>query len=247
MQFKTKIIKVVSNPKVIPLHQMVRTGTGVSSYAGRHGQFGDNKNDLIKSNSFETDKKQNMRKVIAAINITIDGFCDHTAGLPDEEIHLHYAKLLGQGDVILYGRTTYQLMEFWRTILENPSEEKSMNDFALAIDKIQKIVFSHTLKNVDWKSAKLATRNPEEEVLNLKQQSGNDIFVGSPSLIVALTKLNLIDEYQLCIHPVIIGNGLPLFKNITGRTVLKLLKTKTFNNGAVILYYEPANKKTTNR
>jgi dihydrofolate reductase len=187
-----------------------------------------------------------MRKVIAAINVTVDGFCDHTAGLPDEEIHLHYAELLGQGDVILYGRTTYQLMEFWRTILEKPSEEKSMNDFALAIDKIQKIVFSHTLKNVDWKSAELATRNLEEEVLSLKQQPGKDILVGSPGLIVALTKLNLIDEYQLCVHPVIAGNGLPLFKNITDRTILKLVKTKIFSGGAVILYYEPTNKRTTN-
>ena len=95
-----------------------------------------------------------MRKVIAAINMTLDGFCDHTAGLPDEEIHQHYTELLGQGDAILYGRTTYQLMEFWRTFLENPSEEKSMNDFAIAIDNIPKIVFSHTLKNVNGKVQK---------------------------------------------------------------------------------------------
>lgn len=174
--------------------------------------------------------------------MTVDGFCDHTAGLPDEEIHLHYAELLGQGDVILYGRTTYQLIEFWRTLLENPSEEKSMNDFAMAIDKIQKIVFSHTLKNVDWKSAKLASHSLEEEVLELKQQSGKDIFAGSRSLIVQLMKLNLIDEYQLCVHPVILGKGLPLFKNINEIINLKLLKTKTFGSGAIILYYEPAKK-----
>ena len=93
----------------------------------------------------------------------------------------------------------------------------------------------------------MATRNPEEEVLQLKQQPGKDIFVGSPSLIAALTKLNLIDEYQLCFHPVIAGNGLPLFKNITDRKILKLVKTKIFSGGAVILYYEPTNKKTTNR
>ena len=73
--------------------------------------------------------------------MTIDGFCDHTAGIPDEEIHQHYTELLGGGDVILYGRKTYELMEFWRTILENPSEEKSMNDFAMAINNIQKLFF----------------------------------------------------------------------------------------------------------
>jgi dihydrofolate reductase len=184
-----------------------------------------------------------MRKLIAAINMTLDGFCDHTAGLPDEEMHQHYTELLGQGDAILYGRTTYQLMEFWRTLLENPSEEKSMNDFALAIDKIPKIVFSHTLNNVEWESATVAKRDLKEEVIELKQQSGKDIFVGSRSLIIQLMKLNLIDEYQLCVHPVVAGSGLPLFENINDRTILKLIKTKIFSGGAVILYYEPTNKR----
>ena len=180
-----------------------------------------------------------MRKLIAAFNMTLDGFCDHTAGMPDEEIHQHYTELLGRGDAILYGRTTYQLMEFWRTILAKPSEEKSMNDFAMAIDKIPKIVFSHTLENVEWESATIAKRDLKDEVLELKQQSGKDIFVGSRSLIIQLMKLNLIDEYQLCIHPVVAGGGLPLFENINDRTIFKLLKTKTFSGGAVTLYYEP--------
>jgi len=188
-----------------------------------------------------------MRKLIAAINMTLDGFCDHTAGIPDDEIHQHYADLLSNADTILYGRITYQLMEYWRTLLENPSDEKSMNDFAIAIDKIPKIVFSHTLKNVEWESAKLANRDIEEEVLELKQQSGKDILVGSRSLIIQLMKLNLLDEYQLCIHPVIAGTGLPLSENIKDRTVLKLIKTKTISGGAVTLYYEPTNEKTTNR
>jgi len=87
-----------------------------------------------------------MRKVIAAINMTLDGFCDHTAISPDEEIHQHYADLLDSADVILYGRITYQLMQFWQPLITNPSGEKSMDDFALAIDKIPKIVFSHTLE-----------------------------------------------------------------------------------------------------
>ena len=122
-----------------------------------------------------------------------------------------------------------------------------MNDFAIAINKIPKIVFSHTLKNVEWESAKLANRDIEEEVLELKQQSGKDILVGSRSLIIQLMKLNLIDEYQLCVHPVIAGTGLPLFENINARTILKLITTKTFSSGAVTLYYEPTIEKTTNR
>lgn len=182
-----------------------------------------------------------MRKIVAAINMTIDGFCDHTAGIPDEEIHQHYTDLLNKADTILYGRITFQLMEYWRTLLKNPSDEKSMNDFAIAIDKISKIVFSHTLKNVDWKSARLANRNIEEVVLELKQQSGKDVLIGSRSLILQLMKLNLIDEYQLCVHPVVEGKGLPLFANINDRTVFKLIRTKTFCGGAVLLYYAPKN------
>lgn len=183
-----------------------------------------------------------MRKLIAAFNMTLDGFCDHTAGLPDEEIHQHYTELLGQGDAILYGRTTYQLMEFWRSLLENPSEEKSMNDFAVAIDKIPKIVFSRTLKDIDWESATLAKRDLKDEVLELKQQTGKDILVGSRSLIIQLLNLDLIDEFQLCIYPVVEGKGLPLFKNIHDRTIFKLVKTKTFNGGAIIMYYQPKNE-----
>ena len=178
--------------------------------------------------------------------MTVDGFCDHTLGVPDEEIHQHYADLLRSAGVALYGRITYQLMEFWRTVLENPTGDKSMDDFAIAIDNTPKIVFSHTLKNVDWKSARLASQSLEKEVLELRQQPGKNIFVCSPSLIVALTKLNLIDEYQLCIYPLIAGNGLPLFKNISEKITLKLIKTKTFSGGAIILYYEPTKERITN-
>ena len=180
-----------------------------------------------------------MRKVIAAINMTIDGFCDHTAGIPDEEIHHHYADLLDKSGVVLYGRITYQLMQFWQTLLKNPSGEKSMDDFAKAIDKVPKIVFSNKLKNTDWDSAKLADQPIEETVKELKQEPGRDILIGSRSLILQLMKLNMIDEYQLCVHPVIEGKGLPLFENINHRTILKLVNTKTFSGGAVILYYQP--------
>ena len=178
-----------------------------------------------------------MRKIIAAINMTIDGFCDHTAGLPDEEIHQHYTDLLNDADAILYGRITYQLMQYWQTLIKDPSGEKSMDDFAMAIDKISKIVFSHTLKNTGWDSAELATQPVEVTVTELKRQPGSDILIGSRSLIAELTNLNLIDEYQLCVHPVLIGKGLPLFDKINDRTIFKLIKTKIFNSGAIILYY----------
>ncbi|MBK8482988.1 MAG: dihydrofolate reductase family protein [Saprospiraceae bacterium] len=180
-----------------------------------------------------------MRKVIAATNITIDGVYDHTEGLSDGEIHEHYADLLDSADIILYGRRTYQLMQYWQTLLKNPSGEKNADDFAASIDRVTKIIFSNTLKNTDWNSAKLATKPLEELVRELKQQSGKDIFIGSRSLIMQLMNLNLIDEYQLCIQPVVAGKGSQLFDNVKERTILKRTKTKTFTNGAIILYYEP--------
>ena len=183
-----------------------------------------------------------MRKLIAAINMTLDGYCDHTAGIADDELHQHYADLLSNAGIVLYGRITYQLMEYWQTVVKNPTGNKATDEFAVIMDKTPKMVFSRTLKSVEWESARLANRDLEEEVVALKQQPGKDIYIGSPSLIVALMNLNLIDEYQLCVHPVIVGNGLPLFKTIKDKTILTLLKTKIFGSGAIVLYYEPAEK-----
>ncbi len=181
-----------------------------------------------------------MRKVVAAINMTLDGFCDHTAGIiADEELHYHYADLLNNAGVLLYGRTTYQLMQFWQTLLKNPSEDKSMNEFATSIDKIDKLIFSSTLKDTGWDTAKLAKCTLDEEVLELKQQPGKDIFVGSRSLIIQLINSNLIDEFQLCIHPVIEGKGLPLFDQIKDKIVFRLIKTKSLQSGATVFYYKP--------
>lgn len=180
-----------------------------------------------------------MRKVIAAINMTMDGFCDHTAIMPDEEVHQHYSALLNNADLILYGRITYELMQFWQNLMINPSGEKHLDDFALAMDKIPKVVFSNTLQNSNWHSARLSKEQLKDEVLALKQKAGKDIFVGSRSLIIQLLKLNLLDELQLCIHPVIAGGGLPLFENLNERKIFKLVKTKLLEGGAVIHYYNP--------
>jgi len=187
-----------------------------------------------------------MRKVIAAINMTLDGFCDHTALIADDEIHQHYNEVLRSAGTLLYGRITYQLMEYWPTVVKNPTGNKSIDEFALTMDSVPKVVFSRTLKNVEWKTARLAKRDIKEEVLDLRQShdgGSKDIFVGSRSLIVTLLNLNLIDEFQLCVQPIIAGKGLPLFNNISERINLKLLKTKTFaSSGSIVFYYEPTRK-----
>src|ERR1700753_1136519 len=172
-----------------------------------------------------------MRKLIAAINMTLDGFCNHTAMRPDDAQMEHYNELYRGADLELFGRTTYQLMEsYWPEIAEKQNDDKLENEFAVLIDDISKIVYSRTLEKADWKNTELKHELLAEDIIELKHQEGKNILVGGPSLIVQLTKLGLIDEYQLSVHPVILGSGLTLFKDITEKIDLKLLNTKTFGN-----------------
>ena len=131
-------------------------------------------------------------------------------------------------------------MQFWKTVLQNPSGKKSIDDFAISIDKVPKLVFSTTLKDTNWKSAELSNRPLIEKVLELKHQKGKDIAVGSRSLIVQLLNNNLIDELQICVHPNIEGKGLKLFEKKKKRIFLKLIKTKTLSSGSTVFYYEPS-------
>lgn len=175
--------------------------------------------------------------------MTLDGDCDHRSGIADDEIHQHYKELLHNSGVLLYGRITYQLMEdYWPLVVKNPTGNKATDEFGVIIDEIPKMVFSHTLKNVEWESAKLVKNSLEEEVSALRQQTGKDILVGSRSLIITLLNLNLIDEFQLSVQPIISGKGLPLFENIHDRIMLELIKTKTFSSGIITFYYKPVKK-----
>ncbi len=152
-----------------------------------------------------------MRKLIAAMNMTLDGFCDHTAMIADDEIHEHYNELLSNAGTLIYGRITYQLMEsYWPSVVKNPTGNKPIDEFAVLIDNISKIVFSRTLQHVDWKNTTLKKEIIKEEVLALKQSrngGSKNILVGSPGLIVTLMQLDLIDEYQLGVQPTIAGRA----------------------------------------
>ena len=191
-----------------------------------------------------------MKKVISFINVTLDGFCDHTAMIADDELHQNANALLSITDTILFGRITYQLMEEgWPPIVKNPTGNKPTDEFAVLIEMVSKLVFSHTLERVDWKNARLARQDIKEEVMQLRQSPGDAgkiILVGSPSLIITLMQLVLIDEYRFCVHPVILGKGLPLFRNIKEQINLTLIQTQRHQSGAVTVYYEPAEKEKRN-
>ena len=138
-----------------------------------------------------------MRKLIAAINMTLDGYCDHTAVIADDELHEHYNEMLRDAGLLLYGRITYQLMEsYWPTVVENPTGNKAEDDFAVLIDNVPKMVYSRTLQQVDWKNSTLKKEVIKEEVSELKRQASINMLFGSPGVIVTCMQLGLIDEYQ---------------------------------------------------
>ena len=186
--------------------------------------------------------RKEMRKLIAAMNMTLDGYCDHTLGIADDEIHQHYADLLKSADAFLYGRKTFGLMEYWRSVVENPTGTPATDEFAAAIDGVRKVVFSRTLEQVDWRNTELKREIVAEEIVAIKEEAAKDVFVGSPSMIVQLTNLGLIDEYQIAIIPTIAGRGLTLFRDIIKQVDLKLQRTKTFGCGVAIHYYETTKK-----
>ncbi len=181
-----------------------------------------------------------MRKVVFAINITADGYCSHTDGIVDDELHRYFTRLLRNADILLFGRVTYELMvPYWPDVARTQSEGEATNEFARVFDSLDKVVFSTTLKKVEGNNTRLVRANVAEEVLALKQQAGKDVFVGSLSLASQLSDRGLIDEYYFVVHPVIAGKGPRLFETVKlqERLLLDFLGSETFQSGVVALHY----------
>lgn len=181
-----------------------------------------------------------MRKVVFGINITADGFCGHTGMVADDTLHSYFTQLLRNAGVILYGRTTYELMvPFWPDVAKSQSMSEVSNEFARVFDALDMIVFSTTLQNVHGANRRLLRSGLAEQVVELKAQPGKDICVGSLSLASQLSERGLIDEYRFVVHPVVAGNGPRLFDTVKLRehVRLDLLGSETFPSGAVALHY----------
>ncbi len=182
-----------------------------------------------------------MRNVVFAINLTLDGCCDHTKHVPDEAAMEHYTRLLREdAGLLVYGRKTYQLMvPYWPDIAKNQSETKEGNEFALAFDSLEKIVFSRSLDRVEDKNTRIVRSNLRDEILRLKQEPGKNIWVGGVDLPSQLMELGLIDEYRVAISPVIVGKGRRLFDgvNLPENLQLKLVESKISKSGGVALHY----------
>jgi dihydrofolate reductase len=186
-----------------------------------------------------------MRPLRYSINVTLDGCCDHRAGIvPDEELYRHTAEYLAQADALLFGRVTYEMMEAgWRPQAGNPPTGASarpewMEPFAQTIDAAKKYVVSSTLERVDW-NAELVRGDLGTAVQQLKQEPGKGLYVGGVKLPKALAELGLIDEYMFVVHPTLAGHGPTLFAGLSKRIDLKLVSWLEFGSGVMAMRYEP--------
>lgn len=183
-----------------------------------------------------------MRKVIFAINTTLDGNCEHTKVNGDDELHDYFARLLREADVLVYGRKTYELMvPFWPDMAKTQSgQTKAMNEFARAFDSVGKIiVFSRSLAEAAGQKTRIVRTDPREELLKLKQEQGKSILIGGVDLASQIIQLGLVDEYLFVVHPILAGAGRRLLEssNLPGRLQLKLVESEFLGSGCVALRY----------
>jgi len=181
-----------------------------------------------------------MRNVIFAINITVDGCCDHTKVIADDELLEHYTRLMGDVDLQVFGRKTYQLMvPYWPDVARDQSATKADKEFAQAFDSINKIVFSQSLAGVEGKNTRIVRSNLQDEILKLKQEQGKNILVGGVNIPSQLIELDLVDEYHFVVQPIVAGEGRRLFEDVSlpKRLQLRLVDSKILKSGSVALHY----------
>jgi dihydrofolate reductase len=181
-----------------------------------------------------------MRNVIFAINVTLDGCCDHTKLTGDDEIHEYFTHLMRNVDLFVFGRKTYQLMvPFWPEVAKSRSMSKASNEFADTFDSIDKVVFSRSLDSAEGHNTRIVRTGLQDEILKLKQERGRNILTGGVSVPSQLMELGLVDEYHFVVHPVVVGEGRRLLDGISPqeRLQLRLVESKIFKSGCVALRY----------
>ena len=181
-----------------------------------------------------------MRKLIFAINITLDGCCDHTKQVADEETHEYFTHLMRDVDLQIFGRKTYELMvPFWPEVAKSQSMTKAENDFAQAFVRTNKVVFSRSLDSAEDTNTRIVRADLRDEILKLKQEQGKNILVGGVDISSQLIELGLVDEYRFVVGPIIAGEGRRLLEGISlqERLQLKLVDSTIFKSGCVALRY----------
>jgi dihydrofolate reductase len=184
-----------------------------------------------------------VRRIVLMTSLSTDGFFEGPGGnldwhLVDDEVHAEFNEVLGAMSAFLDGRVTYELMAgFWPTADSDPESSPPMVEFARIWRDMPKVVFSRTLERADWNATVVRDVVPDE-IRRLKEQPGGDMAVGGADLADTFRRHDLIDEYRLYVHPVLLGRGTPLFRPADAPAALSLLETRTFGNGVVLLRYE---------
>jgi len=188
-----------------------------------------------------------MRKVISFMHVSLDGFVAGPNGEMnwikiDQEIFDHVGKRISKGDTALYGRATYEMMEsYWPTAADKPTATKHDIEHSKWYSQVHKVVLSKTMKGAGLTNTTIISDNLSEHINEIKQsnQGGDEdiLLFGSPTATHSLMQLNLIDGYWLFVNPMILGQGIPLFEGIKGKTTLKLLTTRQFTSGVTELNY----------
>ena len=183
-----------------------------------------------------------MRKVILMMSVSLDGYFEGPDReldwqIIDDEIHIHFNEELGAMSAFLDGRVTYELMAgFWPTADADPSASRPVAEFARIWREMPKIVYSRTLETAGWNATVVRDVVPEE-VRALTAQPGGDMVLGGAELAATFMRHDLVDEYRLYVHPVVLGRGRPLFAQSDARIALRLGDTRTFSSGVVLLRY----------
>ena len=188
-----------------------------------------------------------MRKIIVTMWTTLDGYVagpngemDWISELYDEAMGTYEYNLVSSADTLLLGRGTYQSFAgSWPYVPDNPDAPEGEKAYARKVNAMRKLVFSRTLESVEWNNSTLVKEVIPEDIERLKRELGRDMVIyGSVSLVQTLTNLGLIDEYQILVHPVLLGGGNPLFQDIKHETKLKLVETRAHPSGVVLLTYQ---------
>lgn len=185
-----------------------------------------------------------LRKLVSFVGISLDGYAQgpdrwDIGWIPYDQEHIDYSDSVidGTGSPV-YGRITYEGMQYWRTVFDNPESTEHDIQHATWLENVQKIVVSGSLQSTDWKNTTIINDHAAEEIAKLKQMPGKDLVIfGSPTLTRYLMQHDLVDEFRISICPIVLGGGIPLFHQIRERMKLELLDSRTFQSGVVVLHY----------
>lgn len=181
-----------------------------------------------------------MRKLIYAINVSLDGCFDHTKAVVDDELLGYWTQVVRGAGLLVYGRKTYQLMvPYWPDVAKDPSATKADKEFAQAFDSADKLVFSRSLASAEGTNTRIVRTNLRDEILKLKQEQGKHILAGGVDIPSQLIELGLVDEYLFVVGPIIAGAGRRLLEGagLPERLQLELVDSKVFKSGCVALRY----------